>query len=154
MLRRFDIGSSISDPKGAFDDLRDKGGEIAANASDKIEDVKDDIVDKGSELIDEVGDKLGDVRKAIEQFITKVLATIETELNDWIRKVADELGNLGIAQKYSLHVKTFCKVSRGNFSSDLAETTVAGGDTTCYSLFGNSMVAFPFSSLTSLLTRD
>ena len=146
MFRRFDVGNALDDPKSAVDSLIEEGGKIAGNASDKIEDAKDDIVEKGSELIDEVGDKIGDVRKAIEQFITKVLATIETELNDWIRNVADELGNLDIAQKYSLHVMTFCKMSRGNFSSDNTEATIPGGETICTPFFGNhGRISFSFS---------
>ena len=135
MIRRFEISSF--DPKGAVSDTLSQAEGIAGNASDKVDDLKDDIIDKGSEIIDEVGDKIGDVRKVIEQVITKVLATIETELNDWIRKVADSLGNMDIAQKYSLHVSTFCKVARGNFSSDNAEPTHSGGETSCSYLFSS-----------------
>ena len=142
MIRRFEISSL--DPEGVVSDTLSQAEGIAGNASDKAEDLsdkaddlKDDIIDKGSEIIDEVGDKIGDVRKVIEQVITKVLATIETELNDWIRKVADSLGNMDIAQKYSLHVSTFCKVARGNFSSDNAEPTHSGGETSCSYLFSS-----------------
>ena len=142
MFRRFELGNFVNDPKGAASDLVDQAEGIAGNASDKVDDLKDDIIDKGGELIDEVGDKIGDVRKVIEQFIIKVLATIETELNDWIRKVADSLGNMDIAQKYSLHVSSFCKVARGNFSSDNAEPTHSGGETSCSYLFSSSKSPF------------
>ena len=135
MIRRFEISSF--DPKGAVSDTLSQAEGIAGNVSDKADDLKDDIIDKGSEIIDEVGDKIGDVRKVIEQVIIKVLATIETELNDWIRKVADSLGNMDIAQKYSLHVSAFCKVARGNFSSDNAEPTHSGGETSCSYLFSS-----------------
>ena len=135
MIRRFEVGSL--DPEGVVSDTLSQAEGIAGNASDKVDDLKDDIIDKGNEIIDEVGDKIGDVRKVIEQVITKVLATIETELNDWIRKVADSLGNMDIAQKYSLHVSAFCKVARGNFSSDNTEPTHSGGETSCSYLFSS-----------------
>ncbi|RYP01535.1 hypothetical protein DL763_000066 [Monosporascus cannonballus] len=85
---------------------------------DKAQDVTDDVIDKANEIFDEVGDKISDVREVIEQFIVKVLETVERELNEWIQEFANTLGNPDVAQRYLLHVTTFCHIPRSNFTAN------------------------------------
>lgn len=136
MVRRFDLGETLNNVGNAAGDALEDGKGAVDDATGKAQDITDGVIDKADDLVNEVGDKISDVRAVIEQFIVKVLETIQDELNEWIRNFADDLGNLDIAQRYSLHVTTFCQVPRSNFTSNsTAPSNSTGGETTCTHLF-------------------
>ncbi|KAK7753965.1 hypothetical protein SLS62_004064 [Diatrype stigma] len=136
MIRRFDLGETLNSVEDTAGDLLEDGKGMADNATDKVQDITDGVIDKADDLVNEVGDKISDVRAVIEQFIVKVLETIQDELNEWIRNFADDLGNLDIAQRYSLHITTFCQVPRSNFTSNsTAPSNSTEGETSCKHLF-------------------
>lgn len=139
MIRRFDLGEALNNAQDTVGDIVGDGQGIIENGTDKVQNITDGVIDKANELVDEVGDKISDVREVIEQFIVKVLETIEKELNQWIQNFADDLGNLDIAQRYSLHVTTFCQVLRSNFTSNsTAPSNSTEGPTNCTYLFSGS----------------
>ncbi|RYP21258.1 hypothetical protein DL767_009310 [Monosporascus sp. MG133] len=136
MIRRLDIGETLNNAGDNVRDIVDDAKEITGNATDKVQDVTDEVIDKANEIVDEVGDKISDVREVIEQFIIKVLETIEKELNEWIEEFANTLGNIDVAQRYSLHVTTFCQVPRSSFTENSTkESNYAEAPTSCTYLF-------------------
>ncbi|RYP60540.1 hypothetical protein DL769_008074 [Monosporascus sp. CRB-8-3] len=136
MIRRLDIGETLKNAGDNVGEIVDNAKEITGNATDKVQDVTDDVIDKADEIVDEVGDKISDVREVIEQFIVKVLETIEKELNEWIQNFVDALGNIDVAQRYSLHVTTFCHVPRSKFTANSTkESNSTKAPTSCTYLF-------------------
>lgn len=146
MIRRFDLGETLNNVEGAAGDALEDGKGIVDNATGKVQDITDGVIDKADDLVNEVGDKISDVRAVIEQFIVKVLETIQDELNEWIQSFADDLGNLDIAQRYSLHVTTFCQVPRSNFTANsTVPSNSTEGETSCTYLFSGSMCSSALS---------
>ncbi len=138
MIRRFDLGETLNSAQDTVGDIVGDAQDIAGNASDKVQDITDEAIDKAKDVVNEVGDKISEIREVIEQFIVKVLETIQNELNEWIEKFADDLGNLDIAQRYSLHVTTFCHVPRNNFTSiSTVQNSTTEGETRCNYLFSS-----------------
>ncbi|RYP61896.1 hypothetical protein DL770_009688 [Monosporascus sp. CRB-9-2] len=142
MIRRLDIGETLNNAGDEVGDIVDDAKEITGNATDKVQDVADDVIDKANEVVNKVGDKISDVREVIEQFIVKVLETIEKELNEWIQEFTTTLGNIDVAQRYSLHVTTFCQVPRSNFTENSTkESNYTEAPTSCTYLFSGDKEA-------------
>ncbi|RYP16032.1 hypothetical protein DL765_005348 [Monosporascus sp. GIB2] len=143
MIRRLDLGETLNNAGDKVGDITDGAKEITGNATDKVQDVTGDVVDKANEIVDEVGDKISDVREVIEKLIVKILETIEKELNEWIQEFANTLGNLDVAQRYSLHVTTFCQIPRSNFAanSTIKESSSTDAPASCTYLFSGDKEA-------------
>ncbi|RYP47899.1 hypothetical protein DL768_006115 [Monosporascus sp. mg162] len=138
MIRRLDLGETLDNTGDEVGDVVDGAKEITRNATGQVQHVTDDVIDKATEISDEVGEKISDVREVIEQLIVKALEPIEKALNEWIREFANTLGNIDVAQRYSLHVITFCQVPRSNFTENSAkESNYTEAPTSCNYLFGD-----------------
>ncbi|RYP06578.1 hypothetical protein DL764_003077 [Monosporascus ibericus] len=142
MIRRLDIEETLNNAGDEVGDIADDAKEIPGNATDKVQDVTDDVIKKANEIVDEVGDKISEVGEVIERFVVKVLETIKKELNEWIQEFANTLGNLDVAQRYSLHVTTFCEVPRSNFTENSTkESNYTEAPTSCTYLFSGDKEA-------------
>ncbi|KAK8123358.1 hypothetical protein PG999_003276 [Apiospora kogelbergensis] len=134
LVRRLDL-SSVTDKGKELGQQITKGAEgVVDGAQDKVKNVTNQISDKAKDLVNEVGDNLGDVKDIVEKLIMKVLAKIEDQLNEWGLKVVRKLNELGVSQRYSLHVTKWCRVPRTvDYSTNT--TVFATGPQNCTSLF-------------------
>ncbi|KAK8006815.1 hypothetical protein PG989_000805 [Apiospora arundinis] len=134
LVRRLDL-STVTDKGKELGQQITKGAEgVVDGAQDKVKNVTSQISDKAKDLVNEVGDNLGDVKNIVEKLIFKVLAKIEDQLNEWGLKVVRKLNELGVSQRYSLHVTRWCKVPRTvDYSTNT--TVFATAPQNCTSLF-------------------
>ncbi|KAK8109297.1 hypothetical protein PG984_015098 [Apiospora sp. TS-2023a] len=102
--------------------------------TDATKGVADQVTKGVGSVVDGAGDNLGDVKDIVEKLIMKVLAKIEGQVNEWGLRVVRKLNELGISQRYSLHVTKWCKVPRAvDYSNNT--TRFSTGERNCTSLF-------------------
>ncbi|KAK7908963.1 hypothetical protein PG985_014841 [Apiospora marii] len=113
-------------------------GKVVGGAQDKVKNATQQISDKAKGLVDEVGNNLGDVKALVERLVEKVLGKIEQQLNEWGLDVVRRLNELGMSQRYSLHVRYWCKVPRVVDYTN-STTKFSTGIQNCTSLFGEGV---------------
>ncbi|KAK8075926.1 hypothetical protein PG994_003198 [Apiospora phragmitis] len=138
LVRRLDLSQVQNKVGDGMNKVSGNVGNIVNGAEDKVKNVTTQITDKAKDLVDEVGDNLGDIKQIVEKLIMKVLAKIEDQLNEWGLRVVRKLNELGISQRYSLHVTKWCKVPRAvDYSNNTKKFSTAPQN--CSSLFGEGV---------------
>ncbi|KAK8057045.1 hypothetical protein PG996_010982 [Apiospora saccharicola] len=141
LIRSLPERDLIDKVKGSVGDTVDslsKGtGNVIDGAQDKVKNATQQISDKAKGLVDEVGNNLGDVKDIVEKLVEKVLGKIEQQLNEWGLNVVRKLNELGMSQRYSLHVRYWCKVPRVVDYSN-STTRFSTGAQNCTPLFGEA----------------
>lgn len=130
------VGDAVDKVGDATDEFRDKGEQAADDIGQKAGSLAKDIEQKAGSLVDEIGDKVEDLEQIVKKVFEKVLGEIEDELNKWLKAVARDLARLDIAQRYSLHVTTHCKVPRVLPSEKGEALNSTTGPAECTPFFG------------------